>query len=172
MLIYIANISGFIATIFYLYSDIQEDDLLLDKFYTIGNVFFLGHLFLLGSYIPCITVFLAVVRNVINRRFPDSDIVKYTFLGIFSFILVASFFYTDKWQNSLPAIVSLIMTFAFLYTKKNIMTLLFLTCSVLWILVALSIDSMPIVVLEVVSMILLLYRAYKQNRGSLKKATI
>ena len=170
-LIWIANISGFIATIFYLYSDIQEDDLLLDKFYTIGNVFFLCHLFLLGSYIPCITVFLAVIRNIINRKFPNNTLIKYLFVSVFSLILIISLLYTDKWQNSLPALVSLIMTFAFLYTKNNMLTFLIGLCSVLWIIVAISINSIPIIILEVVSILLLFYRAYKQNREYLKKAT-
>ena len=44
VIFYTIQLLGIVATAFYLYSDIQEDDQELDKLYTIGNVFFLLHL--------------------------------------------------------------------------------------------------------------------------------
>ena len=60
------------------------------------------------------------------------------------------------------------MTFAFLYTKGNMLTALIALCSVLWFIVGYSINSLPIMLLEVASIILLLYRAYKQNKSNKK----
>ena len=170
--LFMANALGAIATALYLYSDIQEDDALLDRYFTIGNVVFLGHLFLIGSYIPCVTVALSVLRNVINKRYPESNIVKYTFVGIFSFILVACLLLTDEWQNALPAAAALIMTFAFLYTSKNMLTLLTGLVAVLWILIGIFINSMPIIILEIISIFLLMLRAYKQNKVKNNQAAV
>lgn len=168
LIFYTIQLLGIVATAFYLYSDIQEDDQELDKLYTIGNVFFLLHLLLLKSFLPAITVFLAVVRNTLNNKYPNNNIIKYTFTSIFFGIFFYALSYTDNWQNALPATVSLIMTFAFLYTKGNMLTALIALCSVLWFIVGYSINSLPIMLLEVASIILLLYRAYKQNKSNIK----
>jgi hypothetical protein len=169
IIFYLIQILGMIATVFYLYSDIQEDDKELDKLYTIGNVFFLMHLLLLKSYVPSITVFLAILRNTLNNKYPDNKLIKYSFTSVFIVILFSALIFMDQWQNALPAVVSLIMTFAFLYTKGNMLTALMVLCSVLWFIVGISIDSMPIMILEVVSILLLLYRAYKQNKSKEKE---
>lgn len=100
---YTIQLLGIVATAFYLYSDIQEDDQELDKLYTIGNVFFLLHLLLLKSFLPAITVFLAVVRNTLNNKYPNNNIIKYTFTSIFFGIFFHALSYTNNWQNALPA---------------------------------------------------------------------
>lgn len=161
--IYASQLFGFISTGFFLYSDIQEDDEKLDKFYTIGNVFFLVHLLLLKSFIPAVTVFLAVIRNSLNNIYKDNTYLRYAFVFIFFSIFIAAITLFDEWQLALPASVSLIMTFAFLYTKGNLLTFLIGLCSVLWLIVGIHISSYSIIALEVVSLVLLGYRYYKQN---------
>lgn len=164
ILFYLSQIFGFISTIYYLYSDIQEDDKDLDKYYTIGNALFLIHLLLLKSFIPAITVFLAVLRSEMNRRYENNNYLKIGFVFIFTGILIFSLLFFKEWQLALPAIVSLIMTYALLYTKGNLLTLLIGLCSVLWILVGAHINSYSIIFLEGISILLLFYRYFKQNK--------
>jgi hypothetical protein len=165
-LFYIAHFFGIIASITFLYSDMQEDDLNLDKYYTIGNLFFLMHLLLLKSFIPCITVFLAILRNTLNKIYKNNDVIKYSFLTVFFFIFAFTILFSEHWILSLPAFVSLIMTFAFLYTKGNVLTYLSIFCSFLWLIVGVYINSYSVVFLEAVSIFLLIFRFYKQNKES------
>lgn len=169
---YLSQILGFISTIYYLYSDIQEDDKDLDKYYTLGNVFFLGHLLLLSSFIPAVTVFLAVVRSKLNNKYENNDYLKYTFVFIFSCIFIATLIFMKEWHLCLPALVSLIMTFALLYTKGNMLTLLVALCSVLWIIVGVNINSYSVIALESISIALLFYRYLKQNFKEKEKEKI
>ena len=76
---------GWISTVIFLISDLQDDDAKLDHYYTLGNVFFVFHLLLLQAWIPAATVSLAIARNLINRRH-KSTAVKITFLAIFILI--------------------------------------------------------------------------------------
>ena len=144
---YLSHFLGVIATLVFLYSDMQKDDSKLDKYYTIGNIFFLFHLLLLKSFVPCITVFLAILRNVLNKIYKNNYFIRYSFLSLFFIIFIYGLLYSEHWILSLPAFVSLIMTFAFLYTKENILTYLSVLCSLLWVVVGFYIDSYSIVFL-------------------------
>lgn len=160
---FVSNAVGFLSTALFLYSDIQEDDERLDKFYTLGNCFFLTHLALLSSFIPAITVLLAVIRNLLNKHFPTSNLIKYFFVTAFTGILLISLVAMGEWQLSLPALVSLIMTFAFLYASGNLLTWALAVCSLLWIVVGIHINSYPTIAIECLSLILLAYRYVKQS---------
>lgn len=146
-----------------MYSDIQEDDEKLDKYYTIGNVFFVFHLLLLKSFIPAITVSLAVLRNTLDNLYEDNHFIKGTFVILFVFIFVSGLIFAESWQLALPASVSLIMTFGFLFTKGNMLTVIIGICSILWLIVGFHLNSYSIIALETLSVFLLFYRFYKQN---------
>jgi len=77
-------------------------------------------------------------------------------------------FNSDQWQQALPALVNIIMSYAFLYTRKNTLTFLIGLCSVLWLIVGVSVGSISIIALEIVSLILLLYRYYIVKREEYK----
>lgn len=61
---------------------------------------------------------------------------------------------------ALPALVSVIMTVAFLYGKKHSLTLASLAASVLWIILGSHLNSLPIIALETLSIVFLFYRTY------------
>ncbi len=151
---------GFVSTFYFLRSDMQEDDRLLDHYYTIGNVFFLCHLLLLSSFIPALTVGLAIMRNVINNFYPHR-IIKLGFLFVFVSIFILTYLMDSNLYNCLPAIVSVLMTFGFLYTKGHVLTLISIICSLLWLMVGFNIGSISIVLLEVVSIGLLIVRTIR-----------
>lgn len=161
VLFFFAHALGAVSTIVFLYSDLQEDDDKLDYYYTIGNVFFVGHLLLLGSFIPASTVFLAIVRNVICKVY-ESRHLKNLFLMIFILIFLVNVLGEGDVVNSIPSLVSVIMTVAFLFSTGHILTLCSIICSILWFIVGFNILSYPIMILETISVILLLYRALKQ----------
>lgn len=158
----ISTTFGVLATIFYLYSDMQQDDKKLDFYYTIGNAAFVVHLLLMGSFIASGSVVLAIIRNLVLRK-TKASWVPIFFVAVFLLIFFTTLLYASTWQECLPAAVSLIMTYAFGYTKKHMLTFLIATCSVLWLIVGVGIGSYSIIVLEIVSILILVYRAYKQS---------
>ena len=154
---FIAQGFGWAATILFLLSDLQDDDAKLDSYYTSGNVMFLFHLTLLHAWIPAATVLMAIARNVINRKF-DNRGVKIFFLMSFTSIFAVTLHFASDWQLALPALVSVIMTVAFLYASKHWLTLASVTASLLWIVVGMHLNSWPIVALEIISIAFLSYR--------------
>ncbi|MDP2564445.1 YgjV family protein [Pseudoalteromonas marina] len=160
----LANLFGFVSTCLFLYSDIQTDDKRLDFFYTLGNVSFIFHLFLMASFVPAITVILAVLRNVVIARY-DKLFVRNFFVIVFLSVFFYAVFTVSDWWNALPALCSLLMTFGFLYTKANALTFVMVVCSVLWLIVGVCIDSYYVIFLELVSILLLFYRFLRVNRG-------
>ena len=117
---------------------------------------------MIKSFFSAITVFLAVVRNITISKFKQKWI-KLFFISLFIFIFILALFKADNWQECLPAVVSLIMTYAFIYTKKHILTFLIGLCSILWLIVGYAIGSYPIILLEILSILLLIYRAFRQK---------
>jgi len=160
---YLTGTIGFLATLLYLYSDYQKDDKKLDFYYTLGNVVFVIYLNLIGAHIASLTVVLAIARNVILMKTQNSKIKK-AFLVLFAGIFITTFIFADVWQESLPAMVSLIMTYAFAYTKGHRLTALIVLCSLLWLVVGVGINSYSIILMEVVSVLILMFRAYRQGR--------
>ena len=154
---FIAQGFGWAATILFLLSDLQDDDAKLDFYYTSGNVMFLFHLTLLHAWIPAATVLMAIARNVINRKF-DNRGVKIFFLMSFTSTFAVTLHFASDWQLALPALVSVIMTVAFLYASKHWLTLASVTASLLWIVVGMHLNSWPIVALEIISIAFLSYR--------------
>lgn len=162
----LANLFGFVAACLYLYSDVQSDDKRLDHFYTLGNVSFVFHLVLMASFLPAITVAIAVFRNVLVSLY-DNSLMRIVFVLVFlSLFLYASVgaFNGQNWWDSLPALCSLLMTFGFLYTKANVLTFVMIVCSVLWLVVGVCIGSYSVIALELISILLLLYRFCKVSK--------
>jgi len=164
---YLIGFIGFVATSLYLYSDFQKDDKKLDFYYTLGNVVFVIYLNLIGTHIASITVILAILRNIILRK-TNNEFIKGGFLLTFVLIFLYACFWADVWQESLPALVSLIMTYSFAYTNGHKLTISIALCSLLWLLVGISVNSYSIVLMEILSIIILIVRAYRQELESRK----
>lgn len=155
---YFSHFFGFFSLVFYLSSDLQSDDKKLDFYYTIGNIMFFFHLVLLSSFWPATTVFLAVIRNIFNYKYKENKNIKIFFIITFLFIFITAIYNLDTWSDPIPALVSLIMTFAFLYTRGHVLTLAGVICSLLWICVGIDINSKYILITEILSIFFLLYR--------------
>lgn len=160
---------GWLATAIFLFSDLQEDDRKLDQYYTLGNTFFVLHLLLLQAWIPAITVFLAITRNLLNRRY-SHPAFKMAFLSVFSAIFVITLYFVPDWQLALPALVSVIMTIAFLYTKQHGLTFVSIVSSLLWIVVGIHLHSWPVIVLETMSILFLCFRTFSIIRREMQTA--
>lgn len=151
---------GWGSTIIFLWSDLQEDDSKLDRYYTLGNLLFFFHLALLQAWIPAGTVLLAVLRNTLNRHY-RSHRLKQAFIALFSLIFIVTVTTEPHWQLALPAFVSVMMTVAFMYGKKHTLTLASIISSILWIVLGSHLQSLPIIALETLSITFLCYRTYR-----------
>ncbi len=159
---FVADAVGFIATGLFIYSSSLTDDKKLSFFYTIGCFLLAAHLFLMGSMYAGAVTTLSGIRNMV-APFDKTGLVKKLFMMIFIGLLAYTLVESSDLVDIIPALSSAIMSYAFLYTKNNALSFCIFVSASLWFVVAISIGSVPMMVLEAATIATLTYRVFKSN---------
>jgi hypothetical protein len=153
---------GVISTGFYLYSSVLTDDKKLSFYYTIGCLFLASHLLLINAWVAGSSVLLSALRNILVR-YDRKGYIKLMFMFIFVGIFAYYFVNHKHWSELLVPFSSVVMSYAFLYTKGNILTLCMFVSAGLWLIFSLYVESYSVLILEISTITLLFVRVIKQN---------
>lgn len=158
----VAESVGFVATAIFIYSSSLTDDKKLSFFYTIGCFLLASHLLLLGSMYAGVVTAISGFRNLL-APFDKSGKLKKAFMMVFITLLAYSIAKADTFIDVIPALASVVMSYAFLYTTKNALSACIFVSASLWLMVGISLGSVSLIILEASTMATLLYRVIKSN---------
>lgn len=157
-----AELVGIFSSILFLYSSACSDDKKLNFFYTIGCLVLSTHLFMLEAYVGGATVMLSALRNILTKN-DKSGYIKTVFMLLFLGIFVYYCFNHTYWHEILMPLASLVMSFGFIYLKKNGLSSCIVISCLIWLIYGIQIESYSILFLEISTICSVMVRIIRQN---------
>jgi len=159
----IAEIFGFAASFFLLYSATRTTDKDLITLQGVSNGLWIIHYFLFNAYTGVIACALGLLRNAFVFKW-NSYKAKMGYVVLFGSFCVGQLFYIENLINATPIIAIFIISYGVLFSEKNKLTSYLLIGNALLLAFSISISSISGTFNYVAMLMLLGYRWVKLTR--------
>ena len=159
----IAEIIGFAASFFLLFSATRTNDRELIILQGFSNALWIVHYIMFEAITGVIACTFGVLRNLFVFKW-NSYKEKMFFVFIFALFCVFQIFFVDNYMKIIPIISIFIISYGVLFFKENKLTICLLVGNILFLFFSLYIESISATFNYIAMIILLLHRAYKINK--------
>lgn len=160
-----AQLIGYAALIIYVGAYLCRDDNRLKIAFSISNLFWIVHYYLIAAHTAALTTLIVTIRNMLSLNAQDMpDDKKKIMAGVFTLILLGAGLVTwAGWVSVIPVAACVIATYAVFYLKDINLRLVFFSIDAGWMAHAIAVGSYSGLVYAVGAMAVNAYTIWKMK---------